>query len=524
MTEKVPTVVLLILDGWGIAPPSRGNAITLARTPVFKKLISTYPTFSLQAAGEAAGLPWGEMGNSEVGHLTLGAGKILFQDLPRINKAISDKSFFNNQAFIKACNQVKEKNSQLHLIGLVSPGGVHSYSEHLYALLELAKEQKVIKVYIHAILDGRDTPFNSGLGFVEDLENTINKLGLGKIATISGRYYAMDRDNHWDRIEKYYQVLTQGEGNKNIKSALAIKDYYEQKIYDEEIPPTVITSDGKPTAKILSDDSVIFFNFRSDRARQLTQSLVIKKFDKFKREYLTNLFFVTMTEYEKDLSVEVAFPPEAVDKPLAMAVSQASIRQLHIAETEKYAHVTYFFNGGREKVYEGEEHILIPSPTVSSYDQKPAMSIRGIVRKLTQEIRDNSYGFYVANFANADMVGHTGNLPATIKAIEFIDEALGEVVAAVLEVGGVLLITADHGNAEGLINLQTGTIDKEHSANPVPLIIVSSALEQKAAAASPITDDLSQLRSAGMIADIAPTVLYLLNIPKPPEMTGLSLL
>ncbi|MFA4936685.1 MAG: 2,3-bisphosphoglycerate-independent phosphoglycerate mutase [Patescibacteria group bacterium] len=524
MTGQALVVVLLILDGWGIAPPSRGNAITLARTPVFKKLINTYPIFSLQAAGESVGLPWGEMGNSEVGHLTLGAGKILYQDLPRINKSISDKSFFSNQVFIKACNNVKEKNSQLHLIGLVSPGGVHSYNEHLFALLELAKRQNVAKVYVHAILDGRDTQFNSGLGFIEDLENTINKIGLGKVATISGRYFAMDRDNHWDRIEKYYLALTKGEGNKSDKAVTAIKDYYEQKIYDEEIPPTVITTANKPITQVLSGDSIIFFNFRSDRARQLTQSLAMKNFDKFKPAPIDNLVFVTMTEYEKGLPVEVAFPPEVVEKPLAMVISQAGLRQLHIAETEKYAHVTYFFNGGREKANEGEEHVLIPSPTVSSYDQKPAMSIRGIVKTLIQEVRNNSYSFYIVNFANADMVAHTGNLPATIKAVEFIDEALGEVVAAVLEVGGMLLITADHGNAEGLTNLQTGTIDKEHSANPVPLIIVSSTLEQKAAAVSPITDDLSQLRPAGMIADIAPTILHLLNIPKPPEMTGLSLL
>ncbi|MFH1867036.1 MAG: 2,3-bisphosphoglycerate-independent phosphoglycerate mutase [Patescibacteria group bacterium] len=525
MNGKVKPVVLVILDGWGIAPPSRGNAITLARTPVFKKLINTYPTYSLQAGGEAAGLPWGEMGNSEVGHLTLGAGKILYQDLPRINKAISDRSFFTNPALVKACENVKEKGSQLHLLGLVSPGGVHSYTEHLFALLELAKEQGVGKVFVHAILDGRDTPYNSGLGFIEDLQKTLSKLNLGKIASLSGRFYAMDRDNHWDRTEKFYNSMTLGKGETTTKASVAIKSYYEQKIYDEEIPPTVVTTTaGKPLTQVGPEDSVIFFNFRADRARQLTQSFVVSGFNKFKRQLINRLYFVSMTEYEKGLPATVAFAPEQVEKPLARLISEAGMRQLHIAETEKYAHVTYFFNGGREKAYDGEEHVLIPSPTVSSYDQKPAMSIRGILKTLIQEIRNNSYGFYVANFANADMVAHTGNLPATIKAVEFIDEALGEVVAAVLEVEGMLLITSDHGNAEGLVNLQTGVIDKEHSATPVPLIIISHDLEQKAASSSPITDDLSQLKPAGMLADIAPTILHLLDIPKPPTMTGLSLL
>ncbi len=517
-------VILLILDGWGIAAPSRGNAITLARTPIFKKLVATYPTFTLQAAGEAVGLPWGEMGNSEVGHLTLGAGKILYQDLPRINHSISDKSFFINQVFLQATNHVKQYQSNLHLIGLVSPGGVHSYNEHLYALLEVAKNQGVNNVFIHAILDGRDTPYNSGVGFIEDLQNTIAKVGVGQIATIAGRFYAMDRDNHWDRIQAYYLSLTQGRGELAVKAASAIKKYYEQKIYDEEMPPIVITKNQKPLTLVSNNDAVIFFNFRADRARQLTSAFVLPKFDKFKRDLLANLLFVTMTEYEKNLPVKVAFPPEVVDKPLARVLSENGLRQLHIAETEKYAHVTYFFNGGREKSYEGEDHVLVPSPVVSSYDQKPDMSAREITRKLIEAVRSYSYNFYVVNFANADMVGHTGNLPATIKAVEFIDGFLGEIVSAVLEVGATLLITADHGNAEMVVNLQSGAIDKEHSANPVPLIIVGPGLEHKAAAHAPLTEDLSQLKSAGMLSDVAPTILKIFGIPKPPEMIGLSLL
>ncbi len=522
--SSVQQVILVILDGWGVAAPSRGNAITLARTPIFKKLIATYPTFTLQAAGETVGLPWGEVGNSEVGHLTLGAGKILFQDLPRINHSISDKSFFTNRAFLQATDYVKQNNSALHLIGLVSPGGVHSYNEHLYALLEVAKNQAINNVFVHVILDGRDVSYNSGVGFVEDLQNIIGKVGVGQIATLAGRFYAMDRDNHWDRTQAYYSALTKGEGSLVTDPVTAIKKSYEDKVYDEELMPTVITKNNQPIALVKDNDAVIFFNFRSDRARQLTGSFVLPKFDKFKHQHLTNLLFVTMTEYDSNLPTVVAFPPEVVDKPLAKVLAEAGLKQLHIAETEKYAHVTYFFNGGREKSYDGEDRVLVPSPVVSSYDQKPAMSAREITRKLTEAVRAYSYNFYVANFANVDMVGHTGNLPATIQAVEFLDECLGEVVSAVLEAGAILLITADHGNAEAVMNLQSGAIDKEHSTNPVPLIIIGPGLEHKAAAYAPVTEDLSQLKSAGMLSDVAPTILKILSIPKPSEMTGLSLL
>lgn len=517
-------VALVILDGWGIAPPSRGNAITQAQTPVFHKLISTYPTFTLQAGGEAVGLPWGEMGNSEVGHLTLGAGKILYQELPRITRSIVDQSFFQNPIFLQACSQVKERNSKLHLLGMVSSGGVHSSNEHLYALLELAQTNNIANIFVHAILDGRDTAFNSGQGFIKELEGKLKKIKVGKIATLMGRFYAMDRDNHWERTQAAYECLVEGKG-KPVKSAEeAIVSSYEAKIYDEEFVPTVIMENDKPIAQVGDGDVVIFFNFRADRTRQLTKAFVLSDLDKFQRRKLKSLDFITMTEYEKDLPVQIAFLPEAVEHPLGRVISESGLTQLRLAETEKYAHVTYFFNGGKEKAYTGEDHALIPSPVVPSYDQKPQMSARGITDKFLQEVHAGKYDFYVINYANADMVAHTGNLPATIKAVEILDTCLGEVVAATLEVGGVVFITADHGNAEGLINLQNGSIDKEHSNVPVPFIIVGQSFENKAVSGALVTENLSQITSAGVLSDVAPTILKVLGIIKPVEMTGQSLL
>lgn len=517
-------VVLVVLDGWGVASPSRGNAISLAQTPVFHKLITTYPTFTLQAGGEAVGLPWGEMGNSEVGHLTLGAGKILYQDLPRITRAIVDQSFFQNPVLLKALSAVKEQGGKLHLLGLLSSGGVHSSNEHLYALLELAKQQGVKRVFVHAILDGRDTPFNSGAKFVKELEAKCKRLNLGQLATLMGRFYAMDRDNHWDRIQAAYECLTLAKGKPAVSAVEALKSSYAAKVYDEEVVPTVIQVNGAPVASVGDNDVVIYFNFRSDRARQLTQAFTLPNFDKFTRPKQGLALFVTLTEYEKQLPVEVAFPPESIDYPLARVLSDAGLTQLHLAETEKYAHVTYFFNGGREQAYPGEEHVLIPSPIVPSYDQKPQMSARGITDRLVNEVRTGKYDVYVVNYANADMVAHTGNLPSTIQAVEYLDSCLGQVVAATLEQGGMVFITADHGNAEGLLNLQSGAIDKEHSNTPVPLVIVSRDLEQKAAPGAPATDDLSQLTPAGLLSDVAPTILRILGLPKPAEMSGLSLL
>ena len=518
-------VVLVVLDGWGVAPSSAANAISMARTPVFRKLTTTYPCATLQAGGEAVGLPWGEMGNSEVGHLTLGAGKILYHDLPRITRSVVDQSFFQNTALLEACEAVKRRGTKLHLMGLVSPGGVHSSSEHLYALLELVARQGLLEVYVHAFLDGRDTPLDSARGYLADLEAKLKKLKLGKVATIMGRFYAMDRDNHWDRIQAAYDCMTQGKGVLQSSVQQAITASYAARVYDEQVAPTVITNaDSSPTAVVSPGDAVVFFNFRSDRARQITKAFVMPQFDSFPRAALTDLTFVTMTEYEQGLPIKVVFQPEVVEYPLARVISDAGLKQLHLAETEKYAHVTYFFNGGREQAYPGEEHVLIPSPVVPSYDEKPEMSARGITERLLQEVRGGAYDFYVVNYANADMVGHTGNLPATVRAVEFLDECLGEVVASILEAGGIVFITADHGNAEGMVNPQTGAITKEHSARPVPFIMVAANLEGKAMSGTPMTNDLSQLTAAGLLTDVAPTILKVMELEKPSGMTGQCLL
>ncbi len=523
-TQRPKPVVLLILDGWGVSPPSRANAISLAQTPVWHRLITTYPTFTLQAAGEAVGLPWGEIGNSEVGHLALGAGKIMYQDLPRITRAIVDKTFFQNQVLLNAIQAAKDRGGQLHLMGLVSPGGVHSSADHLYALLEMAKDHGLDNVYIHAFLDGRDTPFDSAKTYLDELSNKIKKLGVGKVASIMGRYYAMDRDNHWDRIQAAYDCIVDGKGKPAPSAARALAASYAAKVFDEQVVPTVIMEGNKPVATVTNNDSFIFFNFRADRARQLTHAFVLPGFSKFPRRTIERLYFVTMTEYEKNIPVEVAFTPEDISFPLARIISEAGFKQLHLAETEKYAHVTYFFNGGREQAYDGEDHVLIPSPVVPSYDQKPEMSARGITDRFLQEIRTGKYDFCVINYANADMVAHTGNLPATVRAINVLDECMGEVVAGVLEYGGLVIITADHGNAEGLVNMQTGSIDKEHSSNPVPCIIVARELENKAGSGQLVTEDLSKLTPQGVLADVAPTILKIVGLEKPADMSGQSLL
>ncbi len=516
----------MILDGFGIARPSRANAISLAKTENFDKYSQNYPVMPLASSGEAVGLSWGEMGNSQVGHLSIGSGVIPYQNLPRITKAITEGDFFKNEAFLKVCEHVKKNNSALHLIGLVSSGGVHSYNEHLYALVELAHQQKVDRIFVHAFLDGRDTPYNSGINFIIKLQDKLKSIGAGAIASLSGRFWAMDRDNRWDRTEKAYRALVDGQSEKTYEDPIkAIEDSYNSKVYDEEMVPVVITDDvGKPRGTIKDKDGVIFFNFRSDRARQLTKALVLPGFEKFKRPYFKDLLMVTMTEYEKDLPVIVAFPPLTIDMPLARVISEAGLKQLHIAETEKYAHVTYFFNGGQEKIYEGEDRVLVPSPQVTSYDQKPAMSAREVTAKVTQFIKESKYDFIVVNYANPDMVGHTGNIQATIEAIEVLDQLVGEVVDTTLSYDGVVLITADHGNAESIYDLQTGEIDKEHSNNPVPLFIIGREFAGKSVLAGTTGSDLSHVTPVGVLADIAPTVLKIMGIKKPPEMTGSSLI
>lgn len=521
-------VVLIIMDGWGIAPPSKGNGVTLAKKPVFDHLITHYPVLTLQASGEAVGLSWGEMGNSEVGHLNLGSGKIVYQTLPRINKAIESGDFLQNEMFVKAVKHAQKNNSHLHLLGMVSNGGVHSHIDHLFALLDFCKQQQVKEVFIHAILDGRDTKQDGGLEFIKSLQAKMAEIGLGKIATISGRYYAMDRDNRWEREEKAFKAMVAGEAERMSDDPIkVIQEAYSQENYDEQFIPTVITAGGKPTATIDDKDAVIFFNFRADRARQITTAFTVPGFEKFKRpkEY-KDLQFVTMTEYEKDLPVDVAYPPELIDYPLARVISDAGLNQLHIAETEKYAHVTFFFNGGKEDPFKNEDRILVPSPSVPTYDQKPEMSAAELNAKLIPEIKAGKHHFVVINYANPDMVGHTGVIPATVKAIQAVDKNMGEVIKVVEEMGGVCLVTADHGNAEELINLQTGEIDKEHSTNPVPFIVVGSKFAGKSL--TPGLDsadgDLSIVTPSGMLADIAPTILKLMEVDQPEDMTGSPLI
>ncbi len=519
-------VVLLILDGWGVAPPDQGNALALAKTPNMRALASTYPSMTLQASGEEVGLMWGEMGNSEVGHLTIGAGKVYYQSLPRINRAVQTGEFLTNPGFLSAVEHVKKNGTKLHLLGLASIGNVHASLEHLLALLDFAKERDVKETYVHAVLDGRDTTFNAGVDFITTLEERMKKNGIGKIATLSGRFYAMDRDNRWDRIEKAYRAMVEGVSDAKREDPLdAIRASYEAKVYDEEFIPTVITENGEPVAKIEAGDAVIVFNFRPDRAREITKALVLPDFDKFSRKPVEDLRVVTMTEYEKGLPVEVAFPPEPISTCLAKVVSDAGMRQLHIAETEKYAHVTFFLNGMKEDPFEGEDRVIVPSPQVSSYDQKPEMSAPQITERIVKEIGAEKYDLIAANFANADMVGHTGNLEATVKAAEYVDAAIGKIVAATLEKGGIVLITADHGNAEEVVNLQTGSIDKEHSTYPVPFLIIGQGFEGMAGEAQEMVGgDLSLSPPVGMLSDVTPTILKILGIPQPSEMTGRPLI
>ncbi len=521
---KIQPVILIILDGWGVAPPSQGNAVTLAKTPIFDKLTTLYPTMTLQACGEAVGLNWGESGNSEVGHLSMGSGKIIWQTLPRINQALIEGNFYNNQSFLKAIAHVKENKSTLHLMGLVSNGAVHSSNDHLYALLEIAARQGVKDVAIHAFLDGRDTPRDSGKGFVNELIIRTKDIKAGRIATLSGRFWAMDRDNHWERIEQTYLAMTKGLAEQEFEDpCAAIDSSYKNGVYDEEFKPIVIIDEkGKPSAKVRDNDAIIFFNFRSDRARELTKVFVLDNFTGFKREKIKNLFFVTMTEYEKDLPVEIAFPPEKISNPLAKIISDYGLKQMHIAETEKYAHVTFFFNGGREKPFPGEDRILIPSLRISSYDQKPEMSALEVAHQVLWGIGNNQYHFIVVNFANPDMLGHTGNVQAAIEALEKVDELVGQIIDLALKENWVSIITADHGNAEEMINLRTGEMGKEHTTNPIPFIIVGNNRENK----NPLsqTMDLSALTPSGILADVAPTILKIMGLPKSPEMTGTSLI
>lgn len=507
---KKPTV-LLILDGYGERKEKDGNAIALANTPVMDKLKKEFPYVEGQASGLFVGLPDGQMGNSEVGHMNMGAGRIVYQELTRITKAIEDGDFFENKALKEAVEHCKKENTALHFMGLVSSGGVHSHIGHIYGLLELAKRAGLKKVYLHAFLDGRDTPPDSGKSFLMDVEKKMQELGVGEIATISGRYYAMDRDKNYDRVEKAYRAMVDGTGEKASSVEEAIDASYAKKVYDEFVLPTVIEKDG--AVHTVSDgDAMIFFNFRPDRAREICHAFCDDEFNFFNRGARKKVFFVCFTDYDPTIpNKRVAFEKEEIHNTLGEVVSNLGKNQLRIAETEKYAHVTFFFNGGKEEPYENEDRILVPSPKeVPTYDLKPEMSCYTVTEKLTEAIRSGKYDLVVANFANPDMVGHTGVLPAAIKAIEVVDECMGKVVDAVESMHGNLFILADHGNADIMIDEKTGEPYTAHTTNPVPFILVS--------------DEKHKLREGGCLADVAPTLLELMGIPQPKEMTGKSLL
>ena len=507
---KKPTV-LLILDGYGERKEKEGNAIALAKTPVMDRLKKEFPYVEGQASGLFVGLPDGQMGNSEVGHMNMGAGRIVYQELTRITKSIQDGDFFENKALKAAVEHCKKEDSALHFMGLVSSGGVHSHIEHIYGLLELAKRAGLKKVYLHAFLDGRDTPPDSGKSFLFAVEKKMQELGVGEIATISGRYYAMDRDKNYDRVEKAYRAMVDGTGEKASSVEEAIDASYAKKVYDEFVLPTVIEKNG--AVHTVSDgDAMIFFNFRPDRAREICHAFCDDDFSFFERGARKNIFFVCFTDYDPTIpNKHVAFEKEEIHNTLGEVVSNLGKNQLRIAETEKYAHVTFFFNGGKEEPYENEDRILVPSPKeVPTYDLKPEMSCYTVTEKLTEAIRSGKYDLVVANFANPDMVGHTGVLPAAIKAIEVVDECMGKVVDAVESMHGNLFILADHGNADIMIDEKTGEPYTAHTTNPVPFILVS--------------EEKHKLREGGCLADVAPTLLELMGIPQPKEMTGKSLL
>ncbi|MFA4845538.1 MAG: 2,3-bisphosphoglycerate-independent phosphoglycerate mutase [Patescibacteria group bacterium] len=521
---KKPTL-LIVIDGFGVAPDSDGNAITKATTPVFDRLIRTYPTMTLRASGEEVGLSWGEMGNSEVGHLAIGAGRVYYQTFPRINRAMDAGEFLTNPAFLHAVQQAKAHKSRLHLVGMVSQGRVHSMDLHCHALLAFAKKEGVKEVFVQAILDGRDTLPSVAIDFVTTLQEKMKELRVGKIASLSGRYYAMDRDNRWDRIEKAYNAMVLGVGEQAEDPLAAIKASYQKEVYDEEFAPTVIVENGIPVGTIEDNDAIIFFNFRPDRMRELTKAFVLPSFENFQRKRVENIFAVTMAEYEAGLPVEVAFAPEKIEHTLAETICKAGLKQLHIAETEKYAHVTFFLNGTKEDPFPGEERVIIPSPKVASYDEEPEMSVYELTDRVIKEMRENTFDFIVMNFANPDMVGHTGDVSATIKGVEAVDECLGKLVEETLARDGNVFITADHGNAEEMKNLRTGEMDKEHATNPVPFVIINNKLQGQPSIAGEVPEgDLSLMSPVGILADVAPTVLAVMGISQPSEMTGQSLL
>lgn len=512
-SQEKTTTMLMILDGFGINEKEEGNAVKQATTPNIDSIFKKYPNTKVKTSGLDVGLPEGQMGNSEVGHINIGAGRIIYQELTRITKSIEDGDFFSNEEFINAIENCKKHNSKLHILGLLSDGGVHSHNRHLYALLELAKRRDFENVYIHCFMDGRDTPPASGENYIIELEDKMKEKGIGKIATISGRFYSMDRDKRWQRVQKAYDAIVKGEGIKSGNAVNAIENSYQKEVFDEFIEPTVITGlDGEtPIAKIEENDSVIFFNFRQDRGRELTRAIVDNNFKEFETKNM-NLYFVCFVSYDDTIpNVHIAFKKEQIKNALGEILSKLDKTQLRIAETEKYAHVTFFFNGGEEKQYEGENRILVPSPKVETYDMQPEMSAYEVTDKVVEAILSGKYDCIVLNYANPDMVGHTGSLEAAKKAVEVIDECVGKVVNAINEKHGNIIITADHGNCEQMIDYETGEPHTAHTTNPVPLIVISENINVK-------------LKDNGILADLAPTILDLMNIEKPEEMTGNSLL
>jgi len=509
--NKKPTV-LMILDGYGLNDKCEANAVCEGKTPVMDKLMAEYPFVKGNASGMAVGLPDGQMGNSEVGHLNMGAGRIVYQDLTKITKAIQDGDFFENEALLAACKNAKENNAALHMFGLVSDGGVHSHNTHIYGLLELAKRQGLEKVYVHCFLDGRDTPPASGKDYVQELVDKMAEIGVGEVATVMGRYYAMDRDNRWDRVELAYNAMVKGEGVTGEAGPAAIQASYDADKTDEFVLPTVITKDGAPVATIKDGDSIIFFNFRPDRAREITRTFCDDEFTGFDRGERVKTTYVCFTEY--DVTIEnklVAFVKTEITNTFGEFLAANDLKQARIAETEKYAHVTFFFNGGVEEPNAGEDRILVKSPKVATYDLKPEMSAYEVCDKLVDAIKSEKYDVIIINFANPDMVGHTGVQEAAVKAVEAVDECVGRAVEAVKEVNGQMFICADHGNAEQLVDYENGEPFTAHTTNPVPFILVNA-------------DPVYKLREGGCLADIAPTLIELMGLEQPKEMSGESLL
>lgn len=510
--SKKPTV-LMILDGYGLNEKKEANAVAMANTPVMDKLMTEYPFVKGNASGMAVGLPEGQMGNSEVGHLNMGAGRIVYQELTRITKEIQDGDFFKNEALLKAVKNCKENNSDLHLFGLLSDGGVHSHNSHMYGLLELAKKEGIQNVYVHAFLDGRDTAPASGKGFVQEALDKMNEIGVGKIASVMGRYYAMDRDNRWDRVEKAYKAIADGEGVTAEDALSAVQNSYDKEETDEFVLPTVIMENGTPVATVKDNDSVIFYNFRPDRARELTRAFCADEFDGFERKGgRKNTTFVVFTEYDVTIpNKTVAFHKVEITNTFGEYLAKNGKTQLRTAETEKYAHVTFFFNGGVEEPNKGEERLLVKSPKVATYDLQPEMSAYKVCDGLVDAIKSDKYDVIIINFANPDMVGHTGVQEAAVKAVEVVDECVGKAVEALKEVDGQMFICADHGNCEQLIDYETGAPFTAHTTNPVPFILVNY-------------DENYTLREGGCLADIAPTLLEMMEMEQPAEMTGKSLL